>query len=438
MTDDPVQSNEHPNHIAGCRPHDGEQCLMPSSAVDIATVGVQLSLPGSGVAGVRLMSRQARGRNDHQSTRPGAGDPLLQTYLGRLSARGVSTKGYQAYRYQVQIIARLAGASESQPAVMEELFRDPERLGRVLVNDVTLSDGSQLSKWTLAQRRSAIRSFATLMGPELRMVTGREASAVLDQALRSVAVRIGGGYRLTGGAPRKRGDAVPTHGDIASVLSALEASPGYPGYRDACFFSILYATGARVNALRTVDGSDCVEMPSGRLRIFLHDKGGHEPREVELSHELSARLRKYIAAFNAHAAVRHWTARIVIGQPGAIWRNSPHGRWSYTNVRATLARACRSVGITPFRPHAFRRALATEAASVLPRHVVAQAGGWRGLERLDNHYIRPHEQHVFDKLDRPCRISNPSPTKEAPDGATLPLQVNRYGDVFSSEPESTR
>jgi integrase len=307
---------------------------------------------------------------------------LLQTYLGRLSARGVSRKGYQAYRYQVQVIARLAGASEGQPAVMEDLFRDPERLGRVLVDDVALSDGSQLSKWTLAQRRSAIRSFATLMGPELRMVTGREANVVLHQALRSVAVRVGGGYRLTGGAPRNRGDAVPTHGDIASVLSALERSPGYIGLRDACFFSILYATGARVNALRTVDGTDCVEMPSGRIRVFLHDKGGHEPREVELCHELSARVRTYIAAFNTHAAVRQWTARIVIGQPGAIWRNSPRGRWSYMAVRETLARACRSVGMPPLRPHAFRRALATEAASVLPRHVVAQAGGWRGRQPL--------------------------------------------------------
>jgi integrase len=398
---------------------------------DGPTMAIQLSLPGFIAPGHRRTRRVPRSRRSRQPSQSPAGDPLVQAYLARLAARGVSTKGRDAYRYQLEVIARLAGGSEPQPDAMQDLFRAPERLGQVLVNDAALSDGRQLSKWTLAQRRSAIRSFATLMGPELRMLTGLDANAVLDQALRSVAIRIGGGYQLTGGAPRRRGNEVPPHDDIVSVLAALGESPGYVGLRDATFFSILLATGARVNALRTVDGAECVEMPSGRIRLFVHDKAGCEPRELELSHELSARVRSYIAAFNAHAAARRWTTRVAIGQPGALWRGSPRGRWSYRSVRETLDRACRSSGIPPFAPHAFRRAMATEAASVVPRHVVAQAGGWRGLERLDNHYIRPRVQHVEDKLDRSHGVLHPTCTKEGSYATTAPVQVDSGSDSSS-------
>ena len=51
-------------------------------------------------------------------------------------------------------------------------------------------------------------------------------------------------------------------------------------------------------------------------------------------------------------------------------------------------------------PHALRRAFATDAASVLPRHTVAQAGGWKGLERLDDHYVQPRGDAIRAKLNR--------------------------------------
>ena len=43
---------------------------------------------------------------------------------------------------------------------------------------------------------------------------------------------------------------------------------------------ILAETGCRVTALRTLDGTNCVEMPSGRLRLFLHEKGKAEAAET--------------------------------------------------------------------------------------------------------------------------------------------------------------
>ena len=176
--------------------------------------------------------------------------------------------------------------------------------------------------------------------------------------------------------------------------------PGYLGARNRAFFLILAETGARVNALRRLDGTDCVEMPNGRLRIFLHEKGKAEPREIELSRDAASALRAYAEAFNYHAAVRRWRVRVRLGEPGPVWRNSPRGCWSYDDILATLRAGCSAAEVPPFTPHALRRAFATDAASVLPRHTVAQAGGWKGLERLDDHYVQPRGATIREKLDR--------------------------------------
>ena len=93
------------------------------------------------------------------------------------------------------------------------------------------------------------------------------------------------------------------------------AEPGYQGARNRAFFTILAETGCRVNALRTLEGQDCVEMPTGRLRIFLHEKGKAEPREIEVSREASGAVHAYMAAFNRHAALRRWSVRVQLGEP---------------------------------------------------------------------------------------------------------------------------
>ena len=63
--------------------------------------------------------------------------------------------------------------------------------------------------------------------------------------------------------------------------------------------------------------------------------------------------------------------------------------------------------VPAFTPHALRRAFATDAASVLPRHTVAQAGGWKGLERLDDHYVQPRNATIREKLHRGDRQADP-------------------------------
>jgi integrase len=299
-------------------------------------------------------------------------------------------------RSMLTTATRLTG----QTMTCVDLIRDEKLLGRVLVHDIAPTLGTRLSRWTLAQRRSAIRSFAALTRPELIRLLAEEPLDRVDRALRSVAERIGAGYRLTGGAPRRRGGQAPSGTQIRDVLDATGSEPGYVGARNRVFFQILAETGARVNALRLLDGADCVEVLSGRLRIFLHEKGRGAPREIELSHAAADGLRAYAERFNYHAAVRRWGVRVHLGKPGPVWRNSPRGCWSYDDILAKLRAGCSAAEAPAFTPHALRRAFATDAASVLPRHTVAQAGGWQGLERLDVVVVQPRSATICEKLSR--------------------------------------
>jgi integrase len=345
-------------------------------------------------------------------------DALLAAFARRLAAQGRARKGQKAYQYQMRSMLTTATRLTGQSMTCADLIRNEKLLGRVLVHDIAPTLGTRLSRWTLAQRRSAIRSFAALMRPELIRLLAEEPLDRVDRALRSVAERIGAGYRLTGGAPRRRGGRAPSATQVRDLLDAVGRTPGYLGARNRAFFTILAETGARVNALRRLDGADCVEMPSGRLRLFLHEKGKAEPREVELSRDAADGLRAYVEAFNYHAAVRRWGVRVRLGKPGPVWRNSTRGCWPYDDILATLRAGCMTVGVPPFTPHALRRAFATDAASVLPRHIVAQAGGWKGLERLDDHYVQPRSTTIHEKLSQLEQSAGPH--SNLPDGAHEP------------------
>ncbi len=358
----------------------------------------QIPLPGFGETAALVHRSKTRPRHRVVPT-PVGEDRLLATYLRRLAARGAAPKGFSAYRYQLHCLLTVAERHAGRTISVHDLMRDASLLGRALVDDVAPASGRQLSKWTLAQRRSAVRSFVSLMQPELAAFLNEDPHDVLDRALRCVARRVGTGYRLTGGSPRRRGGYAPPSAEIDAVIEAAGQGPGFIGLRDAVFFSILAKTGTRVNALRELDGTDCVTMPSGHIRLYVHAKGKDEEREVELDRALSNAFRVYADAFNRQSAVKGWRVRIRVGQPGPAWRNGARGRWSYQAIRTNLRAACARADVEHFSPHALRRGFATNAATTLPRHVVALAGGWQGLERLDDHYIQPRKADMMAKLE---------------------------------------
>jgi integrase len=277
-----------------------------------------------------------------------------------------------------------------------------------MIDDGTAFDERQLSKWTLAQRRSAVRSFAILMRPELLAILGEEPSRVVERALRGVAERVGAGYRLQGGAPRNRGGYAPDQEQLAALLDAVGREPGLGGARNRAFFGLLAATGARVNALRLLGCSDCVVLPGGRLRLYLHEKGKREQREVELGPATAHDVLVYVEACSRWGVRHRWKDPVRLGGDGAVWRNAAGRRWGYGSVVQTLRAACTSAGLPHCSPHDLRRSFATHAASVLPRHVVALAGGWNGLDRLDDHYVQPRFSTILEKLAKTALHAEPS------------------------------
>jgi integrase len=360
------------------------------------SVPVQLSLDGVGVP-PRVLSRSPR-RPAARPGRDGASTALTHGFVRRLTATGASAKTRAAYLFQLDRLLAAAhrhglGAGDGLAA----LFRDEELLGRALIDDVSESRGT-LSRWTLAQRRTAVRAFARLMAPELRPLLPCEPDLIVVRALRRVTERVGGGYRLTGGTPRRRGGPAPNPSELAAIIAEVGKAPGFKGARNRAFFTLLYETGTRVNALRGLDGERVFVHPGGRIRLMLHAKGHGAQREVELSERAAALLTDYVAAFGREAVRAGRGERVEFRRPGPIWRSSWRGQWAYDGVVEAFARGCFAAGTRAYTVHALRRAFATDAASALPRHVVARAGGWQGLERLDNHYIRPREETVRRKL----------------------------------------
>ncbi len=187
-----------------------------------------------------------------------------------------------------------------------------------------------------------------------------------------------------------------------------------------------------MNALRELRGDDFVALPNGRLRLMLHAKGRKERREVEPSVQAAEMLLDYIETFNREAVVEGSRERIAVGEAGPVWRGSWRGQWAYQGVAQTFERACVAAGAHAYRLHSLRRAFATDAESQLPRFVVARAGGWQGLDRLDNHYIRPRGQAIRRKLGWNEREDDPASDRERATGAVWPPGVWRGSESHSS------
>ena len=332
-----------------------------------------------------------------QPIAPPQRDDLDRLYEERVAGR-LRKRSIETYRWLRKDMLRCASNAAGRNVVrILDLFMDRDLLGRALVSD-RLADGKICSKSTIAHRRTAIRSVATMLRPELQADLGRDPHEIIREALRSVAERRGGGYRINAGSPRTRGGPTPSPEDLCAMIAAMGRAEGWIGLRDRAFATLLASTASRVNALRTLEGVDCHSLPGDRVRVLLHQKNGRERHEVELDRVSREALRLYIFAFNEAMRGAGRPYRIVLGKPGPIWRTERGVQMPEKTLRAALRRACVVAGTPDYTPHAFRRAWATAAAEVLPRWEGALGGGWRGTERFDASYVTPSRASVWRKL----------------------------------------
>ncbi len=331
-----------------------------------------------------------------QPIAPPQRDDLDRLYEERAEGR-LRTRSMQTYRWLRNEMLACASAETGRRVGIPDLFANPELLGRMLVSDRCAS-GRVCSKSTIAHRRTAIRSVATILRPELQTALGRDPHEIIRDALRRVAERRGGGYRITAGTPRRRGGPTPRPEELRAIITAMGRAEGWLGLRDRAFATLLARTASRGHALRTLDGTDCHVLPDDRVRVLLHQKNGRERHEVELDRESCQALRLYVFGFNETMRTAGRPDRIALGQPGPVWRTERGAQLPDKTMRAALRHACRLAGTPDYTPHAFRRAWATGAAAVLPRWEAVLGGGWRGTERFDASYVTPSRAAVWTKL----------------------------------------
>ena len=325
-----------------------------------------------------------------------ATDPLETLYEQRLAAQR-EHRTVTTYRWLRRDMLRIAARISGRPLTLSQLLGDEALLGQVLVTDER-EDGRRCSKSVIAHRRTAIRSVATMLRPELQTALGRDPHDVIRDALRAVAERRGGGYRINAGTPHTRGGPTPNTQELRAIIAAMGTAGGWLGLRDRALATLLVGTAARVTALRTLDGADCHVLPDDRVRVLLHQKNARERHEVELGRASREALRLYVFAFNEAMRGTGWPDRIVLGEPGPIWRTERRAQMSDRALRNALRRACRVAGTQDYTPHAFRRAWATAASKTLPRWEGALGGGWHGTERFDASYVTPSRASVWRKL----------------------------------------
>ena len=364
--------------------------------------GVQLALPGLGVAAIAVKTR----------TRPVAvarGDVgLLQEFEGRVRRRHSEATARQ-YVWVLRDLLRLAATLSGRTVSVCQLLAERNLLGAVLACGKDSSCSRLISAWLASQRRSVVRSFALLMAQELEALEISDASGRVTEALQGVAEPVGSGYRLPVGWPRGRGGPMPSEGEADAIRRAIGGRPGWAGARNAAFLALLAGRGLRVGALLRLDGANLHKLRDGRARMLLHAKNSREPFEVIVATEALDQLEDYVAAFNAWARASGLRDRVGFGLPGPLWRGSSGKTWSYAQWSRELTDACLRAAVPRVTAHSFRRAFATRATARVARSLAALAGNWSSPRRMDDHYVQPSLTRLRRQLSNLAATQGISP-----------------------------
>jgi len=250
---------------------------------------------------------------------PSAGE-LVDRFLQHLvSERNASPQTVRAYSSDLARYLEWAERSGADP-----LGADPRILRRYLAE----LDRAKYARSTIARRLSAVRSLFAYLN--------REGTIAYDPA--SVVAS----PKLPARLPR----LVPT-----DVLSALLDAPGTEtpsDLRDRTILELLYATGARVSELASLDMGD-VDLTVGQIRVT---GKGDKQRILPLHREAVSRLGRYL---NEGRSELHPS-----GTERAVFLNRAGTRLTDGGVRRMLRRHLDAVGAASgVTPHTFRHTFAT-------------------------------------------------------------------------------
>jgi integrase/recombinase XerD len=250
---------------------------------------------------------------------PSPGD-LVDRFLRYLiEERNVSPQTVRAYSSDLARYLEWADRAGTDP-----LAADPRVLRRYLAD----LDRAKYSRGTIARRLSAIRSLFAYLNRE----------GVLEHDPASVVASPKRPARL----PR----LVPT-----DVLAQLLDAPGEgtpTDLRDRAILELLYATGARVSELSTLDCGDA-DLASGQIKVT---GKGDKQRILPLHPEAVSRLRVYL--IDGRPKLKPGPAQ------SAAFLNRSGTRLTDGGIRRMLKRHLDAIGAASgVTPHTFRHTFAT-------------------------------------------------------------------------------
>jgi len=263
---------------------------------------------------------------------------LVARYLRHLEVeRGLSPHTVRAYSADLSRYLEWAERSGVDPIGLDH---------RALRRYLAELDRARYSRTTIKRRLSAVRSFFGYL-----MTEGVVAS---DPASVLTAPK----------APARLPKLVPAE-ELAALLDAPDPStPG--GLRDRALLELLYASGARVSELSTLQLAG-LDLPQGQITVM--GKGSKE-RVLPVHRYAVNRLREYLAdARPALAGER---------SASAVFLSSRGNRFSEDAIRRMFKKYLAQTGAArSLSPHALRHTFAT--------HLLDQGADLRTVQELLGH-----------------------------------------------------
>jgi tyrosine recombinase XerC len=289
---------------------------------------------------------------------------LVDRFLEHLKTeRNVSPQTVRGYSSD---LARYLEWAERESA--DPLSSDPRILRRYLAD----LDRARYARRTIARRLSAIRSLFAYLNRE-GVVTHNPAAVV-------------GTPKLPARLPR----LVPS--DLLAELLDLPDTGEAAGKRDRAVLELLYATGARVSELSSLDIGD-LDLPGGQIRVT---GKGDKQRILPLHREAVSRLQIYLAEARPRLKPKAGEEAVFLNRQGT--------RLTDGGIRRMLSRHLSALGASSgVTPHTFRHTFAT--------HMLEAGADLRTVQDLLGHVALSTTQiytHLgVQRLQRVHRDSHP-------------------------------